>query len=191
VAWSGQAHIDAVAYTAPAAGPAATPTAPPPAPGAPTATAPAAPTPTPAATATTPAGPQTVTFDDLPGQDRPLDGAYPAGVIDWGTGAWWLAGPTDPLASKSVTLDERSLRGASFRFVVPRRLVSLRAAARTGGAGTVSLSCAGQPTTTAAVPLGEAVTVATGWTGTCTTVTVDLSDGWRTHLDDLVYDAEP
>ena len=152
---------------------------------APTVTATATPAPT------APPRPVAITFDDLPGQDRYLDGEYPAGVVDWGTGTWRLVGAQGQVTSKGITLGERSSRAGGFRFVVPRRLVSLRAYARIGGSSTVSLSCAGQPTTTATVPAGQTVTIATGWTGTCSTVTIDLSDGWRTHLDDLVYDAGP
>ena len=39
---------------------------------------------------TTP-GTTAVTFDDRSGQDQVLDGQYPPGVIDWGTGKWYLA----------------------------------------------------------------------------------------------------
>jgi hypothetical protein len=33
------------------------------------------------------------------------------------------------------------------------------------------------------------VTIATNWTGPCTTVTVTSSNGWNTNFDDIVHDA--
>jgi hypothetical protein len=37
------------------------------------------------------------------------------------------------------------------------------------------------------VAAGQVATVTTGWTGTCTTVTVGSSNGWDTNFDDLEY----
>ena len=38
------------------------------------------------------------------------------------------------------------------------------------------------------VNAGQLATLATGWTGTCPTVTVTSSNGWHTNFDNLVYD---
>ena len=43
----------------------------------------------------------TVTFDDLSGPNRGLNGQY-AG-IDWGSGSWYLSGPYGRFATNSVS----------------------------------------------------------------------------------------
>lgn len=171
----------------PAGPPPATPTPPPPtATPAPTDT----PTPGPTATATpTPPAPAglTVTFDDRAGQNQGLNGQYPSGVIDWGSGQWYHSGPWGAFATKSVSFTSGGT-SRSFTFVTPRRLVSLRAFNGGGGASTVTLACAGQPTKTQTIPAGQTATIATGWTGTCSVVTVTSSNGWDTNFDDLVIE---
>ena len=48
-------------------------------------------------------GNQTITFDDKSGQDQPLNGQYPAGVINWGTGGWYHSGPWGLFTTKSAS----------------------------------------------------------------------------------------
>ncbi|MGH2354679.1 MAG: PQQ-dependent sugar dehydrogenase, partial [Chloroflexota bacterium] len=140
-------------------------------------------------------GPVTVTFDDLADQDEPLNGTYPSGVIDWGaTSKWWHSSPWGTFTTKSISfngLDNPGITSASFAFVTPRRLVSLRAYNGGGGASTVTLSCPGQSNKVASVAAGQVATIQTGWTGTCSTVTLSSSNGWNTNFDDLVHDAGP
>jgi hypothetical protein len=156
----------------------------------------ATPTPIPAATATPtrtplPATPTpatvTTTFDDRAGQNQALNGQYPAGVIDWGSNQWFHAAPWGQFTTKSVSFNAAARTSASFTFLTPRKLVSLRAYNGGGSPSTVTLSCAGQATKTVTVPAGQLVTIQTGWAGTCGTVTVGSSNGWDTNLDDLVH----
>lgn len=80
----------------------------------------------------------------------------------------------------------------SFTFLVPRRL--LRLDAYNGGttSSTITLACAGQPTLSLSLAVGQLVTgVATNWTATCATVTITSSDGWNTNFDNLVIDTGP
>jgi hypothetical protein len=156
----------------------------------PTATSTIALTPTPngTSTPTAPAGAQTVTFDDLPGQNQPLNGQYPSGVIDWGAGAWYHSGPWGVFTTKSVSFNGPDLTSASFTFVTPRRLVRLDAYNGGSATTTVTLRCPGQADVTQTVGAGQVVTVSTGWTGTCTTVTIASSNGWDTNFDNVVHD---
>ncbi|MGH2353761.1 MAG: PQQ-dependent sugar dehydrogenase, partial [Chloroflexota bacterium] len=48
---------------------------------------------TPSPAATLPPGSVTVTFDDRAGENQLLEGEYPSGIIDWGTGEWYHSGP--------------------------------------------------------------------------------------------------
>jgi hypothetical protein len=147
-------------------------------------------TPTPISTATptaTPVAPQTVTFDDRPGQDQPLNGQYPTGVIDWGTNGWWHAGPWGLFTTKSVSFNGDGITSRTFTFVTPRRLVSIKVYNGGVGSTTISLGCSGQPTKTQSVPAGQETVIATNWIGTCATVTVGSSNGWNSNFDDIAH----
>jgi hypothetical protein len=141
---------------------------------------------TPTRTSTPSTGTTTVTFDDLTGPNRALNGQYPTGVINWGSATWWLAAPWGRFTTNSISFTSAAQQNAAFTFVTPQRL--LQVDAYNGGtvASTVSLSCAGQTTRTMSVAVGQLLTIATGWTTTCTTVTVGSSNGWNTNFDNLV-----
>lgn len=72
-----------------------------------------------------PATGSTVNFDNASGQNRPLDGQYPSSVVDWGSGKWYLAAPWGKFNTKSVSFNGGGMTSASFKFVTPRRLVSI------------------------------------------------------------------
>jgi hypothetical protein len=152
----------------------------------PTATATPTRTPTPTATPAQ-SGQTTLTFDDRAGQNQALNGQYPSGVIDWGTGQWWHSGPYGSFTTKSVSFTSGAT-SRTLRFMTPRRLARLDAYNGGGGPTTVTLGCPGQPTRTATLAAGQTATVTTGWTGACGTVTVTSSNGWDTNFDNLVLD---
>jgi hypothetical protein len=151
-------------------------------------------TPAPIATSvTTPSpaaapGPVIVNFDDRTGQNQPLTGSYPTGVLDWGESGWYHSGPFGQFTSKSVSFDGTEGASRSVAMVTPRRLVSL--AVYNGGSAptTVTLMCAGHPDTQAVIAVGERRTIQTGWTGTCRTIVIASSNGWDTNFDDLALD---
>jgi hypothetical protein len=130
-----------------------------------------------------------VTFDDRPGQNQVLNGQYPTGVIDWGTNQWYHSGPFGLFTTKSVGFNGAGPTSASFTFLIPRRLASLQAYNGGGGSTTVTVSCPGQPTKTQNVAAGQVATLNTGWTGTCSSVTLTSTNGWDTNFDNLVLDA--
>lgn len=146
-------------------------------------------TPTPPATSTAqPVQASTITFDDRAGQNQVLTGQYPVGVIDWGgTGSWSHSGPWGSFTTKSLSFNGSAIRSASFSFVTPRRLISVRAYNGGTVASTVSLNSPGLPTKTVTVPAGQVVTIATGWTTNCSgPVTYTSSTGDQVNLDDFV-----
>jgi PKD repeat protein/endonuclease YncB( thermonuclease family) len=157
----------------------------------PTSTRTATPTATRTATATptnTPLpGSSTVIFDDLTGQDRVLNGQYPTGVINWGTGAWYLSAPWGGFTTKSIGFNGPGLTSGSFTFISPRRLLSIQAY-NGGAATTVTLQCAGKPDVVQAIAAGQLVTITTNWVGTCSSVTILSTNGWDTNLDNLLHD---
>ena len=130
----------------------------------------------------------TVTFDDRAGQNQPLNGEYPAGVIDWGSGQWYHSGPFGSFTTKSTSFVGGGATSGTFRFLSPRRLVRLDAYNGGASSSTITLSCAGQRDASFTVAARQLSTVNTGWTGTCPSVTVTSSNGWDTNFDNLVFD---
>jgi hypothetical protein len=151
----------------------------------PTAT-PRPPTSTPTPTPIGSSGSQTVTFDDLSNPNRPLNGQYPGGVIDWGGGAWFLSGPWGAFRTNSVSFNGSAPTSAALTFIAARRLVQLDAFNGGSTSSTVTLTCTGQPTVTGSVGVGQLLTIATSWSGTCSSVQIASSNGWNTNFDNLV-----
>jgi hypothetical protein len=143
------------------------------------------PTQTPTSTPT-PAPTRTVTFDDLTGPNRPLNGQYPTGLIDWSSNVWFLSGPYGQFNTNSVSFNGNSRTSATFSFVAPHLLVQLDVYNGGNSNATVSLSCPGQLTVQANVGGQQQITLQTGWKGTCTSVTISTTNGWSTNFDNLV-----
>jgi hypothetical protein len=181
----GAAYYSAGAMPLPSTGgpPAATSTPTPTATNTPAPANTATPTPTPTSGS---GGSQTITFDDLSNINQPMSGQYPTGVIDWGSNAWFLSGPWRQFTTNSIGFNGGTPRSGSFRFLSPRRLVQFDAF--NGGTGTTTLSfqCDSQAPLSVNVNANTRVTIATGWTSTCSTVTVGSTNGWDTNFDNLV-----
>src|SRR5262249_28153170 len=143
-------------------------------------------TPTPTPTPTPQSQPLTVDFNNLSRPNRPLNGQYPTSVIDWGTNAWYLSGPFGAFTTNSIGFNGNGPISASFNFVNPHQL--LQVDAYNGGWGLMpnSLISAAQPTITRSLAVHGQATITTGWSGTCTTVTVGSTNGWKTNFDNLV-----
>jgi glucose/arabinose dehydrogenase len=142
-----------------------------------------APTPTPG-----PGGSGAITFDDRPGANQALNGQYPSGVIDWGTGQWFHSGAWQGFTTKSVSFGNSGISSASFTLLQPRRLVRLDALNGGATSATVTLSCAGQPTRTITLTPGTPSTIQTNWTGTCTTIGISTTNTWNTNFDNIVLE---
>jgi hypothetical protein len=127
-----------------------------------------------------------VTFNDLPNAGRPLEGEYPAGVIDWGTSAWWLAKPLGDFSSNNLSFDGIGIE-RTLTFLTPRTLYTLEAYNEGPGATTVTLSCAGNPDAQVTIPPQQVAGIATLWDSPCSTVTISSSNGPRTHFDNLYF----
>jgi hypothetical protein len=130
---------------------------------------------------------QTITFDDMKdaAMDAELDGQFPAGVIDWGNGAWYLSSPWLALNTNSISFVD-NISSASFSFVGPHQLVKLDAYNGDSIQSTVTLKCAGQSDKQVQLNAGELRTIETGWSGTCSSVNVSTTNGWQVNFDNLV-----
>jgi hypothetical protein len=162
-------------------------------PAAASAAAPAPPAPAavamPAPAAEAPIDPGTVTFDDQAGENRALNGGILDGLIDFGSGEWYLSGPWQALTSKSISFTEGASKG-TLRFGAPQRLTGVLAYNGGQSESQVTLSCSGpgdpQASAVVTIPPGRQATIATGWEAPCASVTVTSSNGWDTNFDDLV-----
>jgi hypothetical protein len=146
-------------------------------------------TPTRVATATaTPPGGQirTVTFDDVANPDRGLNGQYPTGLLDWGTGVWWVARPWGQFTTNSISFNGPGRTSGTLSLLSPRRVVSVMAYNGGSASSTVTLACPGQPTVSTTLPVGRLSTITTSWTGTCSSLAITSSNGWDTNFDSLV-----
>lgn len=119
-----------------------------------------------------------------------LNFRYPAGLIDWGTNAWQVWGPSGRLSTNSVKFASFSMRSATFSFVTPKRLTSFVAYNQANTPGVLTVSCPGQSTKQVTLLADEVATIALDWSGRCATVSVSSTVGWYMHFDNLVvYDS--
>jgi hypothetical protein len=131
-------------------------------------------------------GLQTIDFNNLTNPNRPLNGQYPSGVIDWGTNGWYLSGPFGAFRNNSVGFNGPSFTSQGFGFIIPRTLVKVDAYNGGSGASVITLSCPGQKTVSVTLAASTLSTITTNWTAPCNTVTVTSSNGWKTNFDNFV-----
>jgi hypothetical protein len=134
-------------------------------------------------------GKTNVTFDDLDGENVQLDGQYPAGLIDWGSNAWFHSGPFGAFSNKSVSFNGGGPTNASLNVLAARRLDQLDAYNGGTEASTITLSCEDQPQAQATLQPGQLATIQTGWTRNCTSITIGSTNGWDTNFKNLVFSA--
>jgi hypothetical protein len=130
---------------------------------------------------------QTVTFDDLAEPGRPLDGLYPSGLIDWGSGQWYLSPPWGSFLTNSVSFTS-GRRSASFALLSPRRLTSLDVFNGGNAPTGVLVACPGQLTRQISLAANQLATMTLNWTGPCSNITVSSSNGFEANFDTLVFD---
>jgi hypothetical protein len=130
----------------------------------------------------------TITFDSLPAGTF-LSGQYPTGVIDWGNTSWFVSGPFGAFTGNSISFANGSIFTGSFSFVTALRLLTIDAYNGGTVSSTITLSCPGQINKQIAVAVGQLLTITTGWTGTCSPVTINSTNGWDTNFNRLVIDS--
>jgi len=128
-----------------------------------------------------------VTFNDRPGQDQTLNGFYPSGLLNWGTGQWRHSAPSGAFTTKhaSMTVGRTS---ATIGLPVSKKLVSLQV--HYGGAAltTLSVLCGNLPTVVAELAAGDTYTLVTGWPTPCGQISVLSPAGGGVKLDNLLLE---
>jgi len=144
------------------------------------------PSPTPTPPISAPITPtMTITFNDLLKKNRPLDGQYPQGVIDWGTNKWYLSGPWGKFKTNS-TSTLKDVKIASFRFITPQKLISFQAYNGGWKNSLITVSCNGNPSVAVIVKRNKVTKINTNWQQSCDRVTITSSNNWWTNFDNLV-----
>jgi hypothetical protein len=132
---------------------------------------------------------QTINFNDFRGQDVPLDGQYPIGIIDWGKNVWLVTPPWGLFTTKSVEFASRGVKSGDIRFVTPVKVVSLNLFNGGGRTATeVAISCANNPSIKVTVSAEKTATLLTKWTNLCNLLSITIANGWNTSIDDIVID---
>jgi len=130
----------------------------------------------------------TVTFDDPHlGAGTPLQGEYPASLIEWASGSWQISAPAGPFGTfHLVAVGEPGVR--SFRFLSPRVLVGIDAYNPGPQEVEVRMQCRDGPAYRAALPAGRVERLKTGWHQSCSEVSVELGGGaGPVRFDNLAY----
>lgn len=167
----------------PTASPAPSSTAP-----TPTITASPAATPSPvAAAAASAAAATTLTFNDRPASSccPPLNGVYPAAVLDWGTGRWVVSPAWGLFTTKSISYSGPGITSATVGVIGSRLLTRFDAYNGSGTTATVMVHC-GSQTFSASLAAGQLASLNTNFTAACATLTFMSSVGWDVNFDNLV-----
>lgn len=143
------------------------------------------PVPSPCTTCTT----GTVNFNDWTGGfEQAYSGQYPTGLIDWGTNQWFITSAWRQMTTPDISFNgPAGLSAATFRFISPRRVANIDVFNGGTVASSVSISC-DSTVKVQTVNVDQYVTINTGFSSPCTSVTLSSSNGWDTNFDNIAYD---
>ena len=134
------------------------------------------------------AAPLFITFDDphLPAGTK-LAGAYPSGIIDWGTGDWQVNTPSGKFGTFTLTLSDRTAESADFMFVEPSIFVGIDAYNGGKSDAAVILTSPTLHDLHVVIQPGELRRIRTGWRETSSGVSVHVENGRSLYFDNLAY----
>ncbi len=133
------------------------------------------------------APPTLVTFDDPHlAVGTPLAG-YPAGVIDWGTGAWQIGSPLGKFGTFTLMLKDAAARKAGFQFSAPRIFIGIDIYNDGDKEAVVRVTSGEESDATVIVRPKELIRFRTGWKKAATEVPFELTNGSNLRFDNLAY----
>jgi hypothetical protein len=132
--------------------------------------------------------PSIITFDDphLPAGTA-LTGAYPAGVIDWGSGAWRIGPPSGKFGTFNLSLSDPSSERADLKFNEPFVFVGIDAYNDGASDATVTISSPEVREVSFTVKPGELRRLRTGWQDASSSLSFSVGNGGSLHFDNLAY----
>ena len=119
-----------------------------------------------------------------------LNGSFPAGVIDWGTGMWRIGAPVGRLSKFNLGLADAKADRATFSFVSPRVLAGMTVFNDSPAGRTLKIDSPPNEAVTVTVPAGRLQRVWTGWHADTSRISLEAMngttlDGWK--FDDIRY----
>ncbi len=132
--------------------------------------------------------PSIITFDDphLP-TGTALLGAYPGGVIDWGTGTWQIAPPIGKFGTFTLALSDPTAHRAEMRFYEPLIFVGIDAYNDGASDATVTVSSPEAREVSFLIKPGELRRLRTGWRDASSGLSFTFEQGSSLHFDNLAY----
>ena len=129
-----------------------------------------------------------VTFDapHLPA-GTVVDGQYPSGVIDWGTGAWRIHVPNGAFGTFNLSLADPTAKTAGFRFYAPRIFVGVDVYNGGRSEATVTVHSPELREVSITIKPGELRRLRTEWRDPSSAVNFDLKNGEGLEFDNLAY----
>jgi len=130
-----------------------------------------------------------VSFDDVNLRNgAPLNGGYPAGVIDWQSNVWMVSDPWGGFTTKNVSFYGPALKQASLKVLSASTILSSVETVNGGKtSATITLTCAGNPTVSKTMSAGQKANLVTNWTTYCSQVTIASSVGWDVNFDNFTF----
>jgi hypothetical protein len=134
------------------------------------------------------APPLYITFDDphLPAGTE-LQGQYPSGVIDWGSGEWQIGVPQGKFGTFNLSLADASATTAKFSFYSPRIFVGVDVYNGGSEAAVVTVHSPEIREISCTLKPGELQRIRTGWRDPSSSVIFDLKNGGKLRFDNLAY----
>ena len=138
------------------------------------------------------APPFLITFDapHLPAGTA-LQGQYPSGVIDWGSGEWRIHVPDGAFGTFNLSLADPAAKAAAFSFYAPRIFVGIDVYNGGTSEATVTVHSPELREISYVVKPGELRRIRTGWRDPSSIVAFDLKNAEGLEFDNLAYRFDP
>jgi hypothetical protein len=129
-----------------------------------------------------------ITFDDphLPAGTL-LDGEYPSGVADWGSGEWQIGTPYGKFGTFTLMLSDSTAGHADFSFYSPRIFVGIDVYNGGDQDATLTIHCPEEREVSWTIKPGELRRLKTDWRDPSSRVSFELDNGQGLRFDNLAY----
>jgi hypothetical protein len=132
-----------------------------------------------------------VTFDDPhEAAGTVLKGEYPAGVIDWGEGAWKIGVPAGGFGTFNLELSDARASSAGFRFYWPRVFAGIDVYNDGASEAVVTVRSPQMPEVSFTVKPGQTRRVRTEWRDASSKVIFEFKNGEGLRFDNLAWRRE-
>jgi hypothetical protein len=132
--------------------------------------------------------PSYITFDDphLPA-GTPLNGQYPSGVVDWGTGDWQIGTPLGKFGTFTLGLTDVKAQQAQFGFFAPTIFVGLDVYNDGDKDASITFRSPEIREITFTIKPKELRRLRTGWHDPSSRVSIAVANGEGLRFDNLAY----